>query len=57
MNLPEPDSCRYFIACSKAGDAMCPLECGAFRETPPGLIPPLDASDPFEKENEDEYQD
>ena len=47
IKLPEKDSCRYFIACSKSGDAMCPLECGAFSETPPGLLPPLDASDPF----------
>jgi len=53
MRLPKPDDCRYHIACSKADDSMCPLECGMFAEVPSGLLPPLDAHDPFDTDRED----
>ena len=50
--LPQPEDCHYFNACSKAGDGMCPLECGNFEQYAGSLIPPLNADDPFEEKED-----
>ena len=48
MKLPYPEDCHFFNSCSKAGDGMCPQDCGAYRECT-CRMPPLDEKDPFDK--------
>lgn len=31
MNMPRPEDCRDYGACTYQDDPMCPLECGGFR--------------------------